>query len=93
MLTAHQRLLIRNHLPEVEHVDVREQETLDIRWIRLELYDGSTIAIYGFEDSENRCRWMRPRTDYSDRSEILLIPAEMQARLVSIFGQLRFDGG
>lgn len=91
MLTAHQRLAIRNHLPEVERVDVRERETLDIRWIRLELFDGSTIAIYGFEDSGNRCRWMRPRTDYSDQLEILLVTAEMQARLVSIFGPLGFD--
>jgi hypothetical protein len=92
VLTAHQRIAIRTRLPEVERVSVRDDRgELDIAWIRLELADGSTIVIYGLLEDVCRCRRTRFVDVCGDRSAIEPIPAEMQERLVAVFGQLRFD--
>lgn len=94
MLTAHQRMAIRAQMPEVVKVSARDDHgVVDITWIRLELADKSTIVIYGLSEDGHKCRRTRllPDDDYSDRVAIELIPAEMQARLMSVFGPLRFD--
>lgn len=92
MLTAHQRLAIRTHLPEIASVNVRDDRgEVDIAWIRLELADGSTIVVYGLTEDGYRCRRTRLRDDCSDRVDVECISADMQARLVAVFGSLRFD--
>lgn len=94
-LTAHQRLAITKHLPEVARVSARnDRGVVDVAWIRLELTDGSTIVVFGLREDGYRCRRTRlSGDDYSDRPAIEAIPEEMQARLISVFGQLRFDPG
>lgn len=94
MLTAHQRLAITKHLPEVERVSARNDRggVVDVAWIRLELADRSTIVVFGLREDGYRCRRTRlSDDDYSDRPAIEAIPEEMQARLMSVFGPLRFD--
>jgi TPP-dependent indolepyruvate ferredoxin oxidoreductase alpha subunit len=91
MLTGHQRILIRNHLPEVQEVLVIERlDPIVIRTIRLKMTDGSEIAIYG-TDLEKASR-SRLRPDYSDRVDEVPIPGEMRGRLELVFGKLRYRG-
>jgi len=94
VLTAHQRIAIRTSLPEVERINVRDDRgVVDIAWTRLELADGSTIVVYGLREDGYKCRRTRlSDEDYSDRPAIEPIPEEMRARLVEVFGPLRFDG-
>lgn len=91
MLTGHQRILIRNHLPEVQEVLVIERsDPIVMRIIRLKMTDGSEIAIYGTDlDKASRSRL---RQDYSDRVDDVSIPGEMRVRLETVFGQLRYRG-
>lgn len=97
-LSAHQRLAIKARLPEVVQVWVRDEpDVVRFGYVRLDLSDGSRIVIYriGGTDADSgsvsRCRRSRPIGDYSDRIEELPIPAEMRARLVSVFWPLRFS--
>lgn len=92
MLTAHQRLAIRTHLPEVEEIDVRDDrgEVVEMRRVRLELRDGSIVTIHNF-GGDRRCRRLRYSSDYSDRTDVVPIPEEMRARIVAVFGAMRFD--
>lgn len=93
MLTAHQRMAIRTRLPEVVNVSARDDRgVVDITWIRLELADRSTVVIYGLSEDGHKCRRTRLADDYSDRAVIEPITADMQRRLVDVFGPLRFDG-
>lgn len=97
-LSAHQRLAIKARLPEVVQVLVRdERNVVRLGYVWLDLSDGSRIVIYraGGTDADDgsvsRCRRSRSLCDYSDRIEELPIPKEMRARLVSVFGPLRFS--
>lgn len=97
-LSAHKRLAIKAHLPEVVQAWVRdERDIVRLGYVWLDLSDGSRIVIYrvGGTDADNgsvsRCRRSRPIDDYGDRVEELPIPDEMRARLVSVFGPLRFS--
>jgi hypothetical protein len=98
-LSAHQRLAIKARLPEVQQLWVRDERNIvRLGYIWLDLADGSRIVIYcaggtdADEGSVSRCRRSRSFGDYSDQVEELLIPEEMQARLVAVFGPLRFSG-
>lgn len=93
MLTAHQRMSIRTKLPEVREINARhDRGEIELYWIRLELADESTIVVFGVQEDGCRCRRSRVLPDdYSDRPVIEPIPAEMQERLVAVFGPLRFD--
>jgi hypothetical protein len=97
-LSAHQRLAIKARLPEVKQVWVRNEiSIIRLGYIWLDLADGSRIVIYraGGTDADNgsvnRCRRSRSFGDYSDQIEELPICEDMQARLVAVFGPLRFS--
>jgi hypothetical protein len=74
-----------------------ERDIVRFGYVWLDLPDDSRIVIYrtGGTDTDggsvSRCRRSRPLGDYSDRREELPIANEMRARLVSVFGPLRFS--
>lgn len=89
MLTAHQSLAIRRHLPEVVSVRVVEdREVAGIYYRQLWLADGTQIVLFG-EDAP-RARRYRGRDDYSDRVDVLPIDTDLRSRLVLVFGTMTF---
>lgn len=90
MLTAHQRIQIVRHLPEVVDAWQRtDRGFLALSLTRLNLADGGQIVIsrHGYR---LRARRYRIVGDYSDRPELLPITADMRKRLARVFGPLDF---
>jgi hypothetical protein len=93
MLTAHQRILISRHLPEVMDVWVREDlNILALSLIRLNLREGGQVVVTTRGDGTRLVRRYRLVGDYSDRPLLVAIEPEMRQRLVRVFGQLNFGG-
>jgi hypothetical protein len=92
-MTAHQRILIVRHLPEVIDVWVRaDLGVLALSLIRLNLADGGQVVITTRVDGTRRVRRYRLVGDYSDRPILVAIEPEMRQRLVRVFGSLNFGG-
>lgn len=92
MLTAHTRVLIKRHLPEVREVWVGDEfRVIDLAVVRLTL-DAATDDVISmtWQHGHSTVRRSRLRDDYSDDIEVLSIEPEMRARLVRVFGQLNF---
>lgn len=89
MLTGHQAVLIRRHLPEVVSVNaVVDREIAGIYYRQLWLADGTQIVLFG-EDAP-RARRYRGRDDYSDRTDLVPIEPDLRGRLAMVFGPLTF---
>lgn len=92
MLTAHQRLAICRHLPEVVSVNaVIDNEVAGICYRQLYMVDGTQIVLFG--ESAPRARRYRGRDDYSDRADLVEIDQDLRRRLVLVFGPIHFGGG
>lgn len=92
MLTAHRRLLIRRHLPEVEDVNVvygRNETSLFSA--ALWLSDGSQIVMTGLR-GETRVWRSRRANGGSGWPEILPIEPDLRRRLTLVFGSIHFGG-
>ena len=93
MLTAHQRILIRKHLPEVREVHVRDDdEIVDIAVVRLVLGGSDEIALTGRHGAQVKVWRSRLVGDYSGRVETFPIEPDLRERLVRVFGPLNFGG-
>lgn len=89
MLTAHQRLAIRRHLPEVVSVNaVVDNEVAGICYRQLWLHDETQIVLFG--EDPPRARRYRRRDDYSDRADLLPIEPDLRRRLTLVFGPIHF---
>ena len=90
MLTAHQALMIRRHLPEVEsvHVSTDRDDAARIYYRQLYLSDSTQIVLFG--ETETRARRYHCRDDYSNKADLLPIEPDLRRRLVLVFGALHF---
>lgn len=90
MLTAHQSILTKKHLPEVFSIRVSNDhdDPADIYYRLLFLEDETQIVLIGADAP--RARRYRRRDDYSDRADLLPIEPDLRRRLALVFGPINF---
>ncbi len=90
MLTAHQSIQVRRHLPEVESVRVYADpdDPAGIYYRQLYLADATQIVLFGSDVP--RARRYHRGDDYSDRADLLPIEPDLRERLALVFGPIHF---